>query len=383
MKIVPFSNVTKTDWDSVCGASGQAWLYHSADWIEIERKFFAKANLSFALYSRSRIVGIQPLYLSECGLGTWVERLINSGVHRHAGLAIVEGLDHGEIRAARTEAIREVHEAAQRYGADRIQLNVQNLAPENLIAGPQEVPFWVEDYGYQLGLNFGPLGMLPAPGLSTCCADQIVRLDGSEEELFLRLDESCRRAIRKAQKLGMVFQAGKDRGCVEEYYHLARRSAARTGEALLPPAYFFEVWGRFSHAGRCAFLFACLNGDPVAALVVLIYKRAASFLAGVSDPARLHLRGNDFLHWSAMLWAKRAGCSVYRLGPSFPEVPADWPIARIGRFKTKFGGRPKPVIQGSFYLHREKYAELAAQHVQLLCSLPASAGRTVRGGVKG
>src|SRR5262245_41598738 len=216
--------------------------------------------------------------------------------------------------------------------------------------------------------------MVPAPGLATCCADQLVGLAGEEGDLFGALAESCRRAVRKAKAWGVEFEGGSGDGCIDDYYSLAKLAAKRTGESLPPAAYYEEIWRRFSASGECAVLFARRENRRVAAQMLIVCKGAANFLAGVSDPEYLPMRVNDFLHWPAMLWARKAGCTVYRLGPAFPGLPAEWPIARVSRFKTKFGGRAATVIQGSLFRHPHKYRAGGESHVAALCNAGTEAG---------
>jgi len=40
----------------------------------------------------------------------------------------------------------------------------------------------------------------------SCCADQIIALSASEQDLFKNLDESCRRAVRKGMDAGLKFE---------------------------------------------------------------------------------------------------------------------------------------------------------------------------------
>jgi hypothetical protein len=371
MKAVPIGEVSAADWDRVCETSSSAWLFHRTAWIEIESAFQGHRSLSFALVDGSNLVGVHPLYVSECGLG-WIERLIHSGIHRHTGLAVVDGLGPQHVRAAQTIAAQRIMAIAEAEQADRIQLNAQNLAPANMTSERPEIPFWVQEHGFHLGLQFGANGMLPAPGMSTCCADQIVSLAGSEETLFGALSDSGRRAVRKAVAAGLEFEVGTDERCVEEYYAIAQLGAERTGETLAPAEYYQTIWRRFATEGRCAVFFARHQSRRVAALFLVIDKGSASFLGGVSDPALLAMRVNDFLHWSAIVWASTAGLAHYRLGPAFPEVPADWSIARVSRFKTKFGGRSVTTIQGSYFLRPEKYLQGALEQLTRICSLPAA-----------
>ena len=165
-------------------------------------------------------------------------------------------------------------------------------------------------------------------------------------------------------KNGLQLVAAQGQSAIDTYYDLARLSAQRTGETLAPIEYYREIWQRFSLSGRCALLFAYDGDRPAAAVFLLIDKRAASYLAGVSDPGSLSKRPNNFMHWSAMLWARERGLSHYRFGPIFPEVPPDWPIARVSRFKSQFGARSVTVIQGSYFRRPERYLEPAIEQLR-------------------
>ena len=238
MKVVAYSELKRDDWNRTCEASSQAWLFHRREWIEIEEKFFFARNYSFAIADGNCIAGVHPLYAADIPLTTGgKESLLHSGIHRHTGLALSPSLSSAETKAARSAAMHHIFDLAERLDADRIQLNSHNLAPENRSANRQEIPFWVEHHGFHLGLNFGPGGFVAAPGMSTCNADQLVELTGDPECLFSTLDESCRRAVRKAQKSGLKAKEGTDDSCVADYYRLAERSAERTGEARPPIDY--------------------------------------------------------------------------------------------------------------------------------------------------
>jgi hypothetical protein len=119
---------------------------------------------------------------------------------------------------------------------------------------------------------------------------------------------------------------------------------------------------------QCRLLFAVLDGIPSAALMLFADRGAITFASGVARSASLPTRPNDFIHWEAIRQARREGFSHYRLGPIFPEVPAAWPIARVSRFKGKFGGRSLPIIQGSYFVEPARYLEQGLQMVRLLCA---------------
>jgi hypothetical protein len=82
----------------------------------------------------------------------------------------------------------------------------------------------------------------------------------------------------------------------------------------------------------------------------------------------LAARVNNLLHWEAIRWARNKGCGRYRLGPVFPELPEGWPISRVSRFKGNLGAWPYHIIQGSLFLHPEKYEADGAAAITSLCS---------------
>lgn len=370
MKVVPYSEIDPAIWNELCGISDDAWLFHDASWIDIESRYFWLGNHSFGLIESDKLVAVQPLYFVESGLGSWSERLLHSGFHRHAGLAMSPELPMSLVRSVRSEAMRHILSLGEKLDVDRIQLNSQNLAPINFTARREAVPYWVLDYGFHLGVAFGPGGVMPAPGMSTCNADQIVDLSVPEDELFSHLEESCRRAVRKAISSGLTFECHEGEGGATLYYEIAEMSAKRTGESLASRAYYEDIEQAFRNRGHCVVLFAKHENRRGAALFLLLGKGSAHFLGGASDPDYLSLRVNDFLHWSALVWCRNKGFTNYRFGPSFPEVPKDWPIAKVSRFKTKFGGRAFPVIQGSLFRHPEKYREIGiVQLDQLIGSM--------------
>lgn len=357
MKIIGFDHCDRDAWDALVQASPDAWLMHRADWIEIEARFFTSANLSFAIADRDRLVACLPLYVSDAASSTAGDILVHSGIHRHAGLALAPDIDGPTSRQIQTAALRHVEHLAALAEADRIHMSQSTLAPRFRAAQRAELPFWVTEFGYQLGVSFASFGMAAVPGLSTVAADQQVDLDAPDDVLFERLDPACRRAVRKAQRSALSFSCSYGEGELDQYYALARRSSERTGEALPPIDYYRDVLLRLGPQSRAGVALAHHQGQPVAGLLFLGDRGAASYLAGVSEPTALEVRPNDFIHWSFMLWAKKQGFDLYRLGPNFPEVPQDWSIARVSQFKTKFGGRSVPMIQGSLYRNPDRYLE--------------------------
>ena len=99
MRLVAYRDIPSHDWDAVCDVSGQAWLFHRSDWIAIEERYFSGENLSVGFESKGRLVAVLPLYFSDTSNGAAQANLLHSGIHRHAGLACVPGLDAASLAA--------------------------------------------------------------------------------------------------------------------------------------------------------------------------------------------------------------------------------------------------------------------------------------------
>jgi Acetyltransferase (GNAT) domain len=305
---------------------------------------------------RDRVVAIHPLYLSDGAKGTGGEILLHSGIHRHAALAFAPDLKQDDKKAVQSTAMRHIDRVAQEFDIDRVQFGIQNLAPQSLGSERVEIPSWVTDYRFFLGMHYARSGNLPVPGMTILAADQVVDLKREPSAIFAGFDVACQRALRKAEanELGCVVSILSDE--VQTYYDLAKISAQRTGEELPSLGYYLDIAQRFGSDFTKLFL-VHYRDRPVAGLILLAYKGSLSFFAGISHPDYLGYRVNDFIHWSAMRWAASNGYQNYRLGPWFPEVPVNWDIAKRSKFKAKFGARNLTIVQASFFRRPERYRQ--------------------------
>jgi hypothetical protein len=340
LRVVPFNDLAAEAWDEVWARSSDAWLFHASAWIQTEANAFWSENLSFAIEERTGLAAILPLYSGIIG----EDLVILSGLHRHAGLAVHPDFA-GQRRAIEGVVMDRVRQLGSVRQVQRIHLSVQNLAPRSLSVDRDHIPFWVMDYGFNLGLACAPAGFEIAPGRSNVFADLVVDLRPALGVLRAGFTSACRRALAQAETHSLNFAASVGFGATAEFHELAKRSAQRTEEQLPQDTYYRDLQS-LADAGHLAVCHVSLDGEITAAAMVLFDKGCASYLAGASLAQFHHLRVNDFLQWRTMAWLKEAGIDFYRLGPTFPEVPIDWPINRVAAFKRRFGGRPIPVIQG-------------------------------------
>lgn len=340
VKVSEFRDVPPDHWDSVWRASDDAWLFHSASWVDFESRHNWDRNVSFALMDHGSTAAVLPLY--EGHLGN--VKVLLSGLHRHAGLAIHPDYLQS-ARHIQGMCMTHLRSLASDCGASRIHLSVQNLAPRNLTVERDHVPFWIQDYGYHLGLVVTRLGIDAIRGRSNLFADQVIDLRPETAKIFGRFSSACRRAIRRSEEKNLHFYVPAGAQAAEGYAEIAAVSALRTAESIRSAGYYDDLV-RLAEMGRAVIFHIKSDSLIVAAAVVLLDKGSASYLSGASDAQFHGLHVNDFLHWNIIKWLRRNGYAHYRLGPTFPEVPSDWPVAKVAAFKARFGGRSLPVIQG-------------------------------------
>lgn len=158
---------------------------------------------------------------------------------------------------------------------------------------------------------------------------------------------SVRRAVRKAEKSGVVVERRSDMEAVEEFHRLYRLSVLRwAGESRLPDrlvqvrAMRAEPLGKYravlSHMGDdCGVWLAHHAGAVVAALVVLSHGGEHAYWRGAMDVAQAGpVRANDLLQVSAIEHARGAGGERYAMGLTAPG-------SGLARFKSGFGAELK------------------------------------------
>ncbi len=358
MRVIPFVDIEPSVWNELCDSSDDAWLFHRHEWISLEVMRLGAINVSFAISRNDELVGLVPLLNSRVPIGPFVEKLFHMGLHRHAGVAIRDSSSilQGEEaeRLSLTTCISLAHEGS----ADRLQLSVQNAAPRWRPGRPDAIPFWSMSGMVNFGIYSGPNGIMPFPFASTLALDQFYDLSVDPDTPGLGIASSARTAVRKALSHGLEVGVEQGPQALAHVLDLTAKSAARTGETVPDPAYFHTLLEGSCSSNVTALLARDNSSTVVGALLLATYKNVAHFLHGYSDPEMLQYRVNDLLHFKAIEWAGAAGMLFYRLGPFFPEVPADWPISKVSRFKTKFANASVPVRQGSVFLRREKYTDL-------------------------
>lgn len=162
-----------------------------------------------------------------------------------------------------------------------------------------------------------------------------IDLTPSEEELFAAMSSSCRRAIRKSVKEGVIVEEAEGEDFADEYH--AQLVDVFAKQDLKPPydAERVRELIRCVHPGGDLLLLRALSaeGERIATGIFPARNETAWFWGGASWRSHQILRPNEALFWHAMRHWKERGIRVLDTGGG-------------GEYKRKYGVREVTVPMG-------------------------------------
>jgi hypothetical protein len=154
---------------------------------------------------------------------------------------------------------------------------------------------------------------------------------------------SVRRAVRKAERSGVVVERRTDTGAMAEFHRLYRLSVLRWSEGTRVPRRLMELRGRLAEPAAkydavsaqlgddCGVWLARHEGAVVGAIVVLSHGREHAYWRGAMDLELAGpVRATDLLQASAIEHACDRGARRYAMGLTAPG-------SGLARFKSGFG----------------------------------------------
>ena len=148
------------------------------------------------------------------------------------------------------------------------------------------------------------------------------RLDLGDEsiEIFRRFNHSnMQRAIRRADREGLICETGTSDRLLGSFYRLLRMTRRRHGLPPQPLAWFRNL--RTSLGDRLAIHVASKGGQPIASILTLSHKKTMFYKYGGSDAAHHRLGGMPFLFWRVIQEARKRGFHELDLGRSDIDQP--------------------------------------------------------------
>ena len=168
------------------------------------------------------------------------------------------------------------------------------------------------------------------------------------DALWSGLHSSARRAIRKAERKGVVIRTAKDKEDLRAFFELHLGVRKYKYRLVAQPYRFFEnIWDQFMETGRGLLKLAVYEDQVIGGVLFLTYKDRLYYKFNASAPLHLSLRPNDLVIWEGIKYGHAQGCTYLDFGLS------DWDQEGLLRYKRKFATEEKTISFLKFVPSRE------------------------------
>ncbi len=212
------------------------------------------------------------------------------------------------------------------------------------------------------------------------CANVLVDLNLTEEQIFNKMKRQKRQNIKTARKAGIIIRQG-ERNEIGTFFALMEYTCWRRGVEPNPPRkeILEIIWESFYQNNQIALFFAQYQNTIISGVMVIVLgKKAFLWKFGWSGQFG-HMRPNDLLFWEIFKWAKSRDCHFADLG-EFGSYHAKGNLAYAEleiykdyqdvNFKTGFGGNIIKLQPGLVYFSNALAYHLYQNILPILIKIP-------------
>ena len=147
------------------------------------------------------------------------------------------------------------------------------------------------------------------------------RLDlrSAEEQIFQRFHHSAQRAVRRAEREGLTYDAGTSERLLASFYRLLRMTRRRHRLPPQPLEWFRSLLRNLGDG--ISIHVASKDREPIASMLTLSFRKIVYYKYGGSDAALHRLGGMPFLFWRVIRDARAGGFEELDLGRSDLDQP--------------------------------------------------------------
>lgn len=166
----------------------------------------------------------------------------------------------------------------------------------------------------------------------------VLDIDEDEKKLLANMHAKTRYNIALARKKGVEISFSKNENDIEDFLRLTKKTADRN-EIKVHDDNYYKLLFRVLLDHEVGYLaLAKVNGQIVAANLLISFGRAMTYLHGASDYAFRNYMAPHFLQWESIKLAKEKGLKIYDFWGIAPDDNSKPKWAGITRFKKGFGG---------------------------------------------
>lgn len=173
----------------------------------------------------------------------------------------------------------------------------------------------------------------------------LIDLNPNEKDLLANMKQKTRYNINLASRKGVNVRLGSSDD-LSALYKMYAETSVRDGFVIRHEAYYHELWSTFLRTQETFLpdqpaadaLVAEVEGEPVAAAIILRFAGKAWYMYGMSTTRHRDKMPNYLLQWEAVKRLKAARCTTYDLWGAPDEFVESDPLWGVYRFKEGLGG---------------------------------------------
>jgi hypothetical protein len=298
--------------DKLLKKTAESTIYHTKEYVNLIAAYLQAKPFFLGIREEGRIIGIMPLVLKE---NKTMGNIINSNPYFGSYGGLIVHPDLPPMKKIETK---------------RALLNfLADFATEHdcVLTTIITSPFDRDQTFYFDHLNFSyrdwrvaQVTLLPGCGGSV-----------RESLFFGRFSSSCRRAIRKAEKLNITIEETREVGKALNEFYLIYQENMRAKGGLIRKREFFERVLELLPTGTCVLRCAKLDGNIIGGIFQFFYKNVIDYVQPAIDHDYRSSGATNLLVFHGMVEGVNKGYLYWNFGGTWKTQE------KVYRFKRSFG----------------------------------------------
>ena len=165
----------------------------------------------------------------------------------------------------------------------------------------------------------------------------ILDLTKDESEIKKNMRTRLKRALKKAEKYGIIVEKSTDSKNIETFYQIQLETASRHHFVSFSQDFLQKQFAAFAPHDEAVLYTAKFDGKILAQNFMIFYGNEASYHYGVSSALGTEMSGAPLLHLEAMRDARKRGIKRYNFWGIVPEDAKRHRFYGVSSFKRGFG----------------------------------------------
>lgn len=290
----------------------ESMIYHTREYVDFIAGYLDAEPFYLALKEGDRVIGLMPIVLKRnVDLGN----IINSNPYYGSYGGVLADPDLPPMKKRRVKRL--LFEFLKDFALEH------DCVLSTIIASPfdRDQTFYFNNLSFNYwDWRVAQVTLIPLPG------ERSIR-----ETLFQRFSSSCRRTIRKAEKLGVKVGETVEKGEVlDEFYRIYRENMESIGASVKKKSFFERALDAFPK-GVCTLRYGELNGEIIGGIFQFYYKDIIEYYQPAISHDQRGSGATNLLVFNGMMQGAREGYSYWNFGGTWKT------LENLYRFKRSFG----------------------------------------------